>query len=294
MAKQTYGILDGYRGTVGTVIGYQWRGRWCLRARPRQVRNPQTAAQQEHRMLFRDMVQLAGRMKQGVRAGLHAASLEEQMTECNLFVKMNKAFFTPGGVDYASLSVSRGPVAPVAFTAAAVDVEGVLHLQFEKNPLHLRTDGGDEVQVYAFCPALQQGQLSAPSYRRTRRLDMVLPDEWAGLEVHYYGFVTDHRRQASETLYIVVDEDAGRPGNLGKDGKNGNQTTTSYETAIYDTFDGAVVRDGAGAAGDGLGLAQGCEDGDADAGGCGAGGAGADTGCQRADAADLRPAGRRG
>ena len=49
MAKQRYGINDGYRGTVGTVIGYLWRGKWCLRARPRYVNHPRTERQRAAR-----------------------------------------------------------------------------------------------------------------------------------------------------------------------------------------------------------------------------------------------------
>lgn len=69
MAKQRYGINDGYRGTVGTVIGYMWRGRWCLRARPRSVRNPRTEKQQHNRELFKQMVFLASAFKQALRQG---------------------------------------------------------------------------------------------------------------------------------------------------------------------------------------------------------------------------------
>lgn len=202
MAKQSYGILDGYRGTVGPVIGYQWRGKWCLRARPRQVRNPQTEAQQEHRMRFRDMVQLAGRMKQALRPGLHMESLRGQMTECNLFVRLNKERFTSQGVDYKALEISRGPVAPVAFTEAVVDGDNVLRATFEKNPLRLRADANDQVMVYAFCPGRQEGRLSAPVYRRNKLVQMALPDEWAGLEVVFYAFVRDYRMETSETIRI--------------------------------------------------------------------------------------------
>ena len=194
--------MDGYRGTVGPVIGYQWRGRWCLRARPRHVSNPQTVAQQAHRMRFRDMVQLAGRMNRALRLGLRAASLEEGMTECNLFVKMNKDCFIPDGVDYERLVVSRGPVAPVAFTQVELGDDMVLRTVFEKNPLRMRADAEDEVRVWAFCPALQCGVLSAPVFRRSKRLEMALPDEWAGLDVHFYAFVTDYAQRASETIYF--------------------------------------------------------------------------------------------
>ena len=93
MAKQRYGINDAYRGTVGTVIGYEWRGRWCLRARPLRVHNPRTAKQQANRSLFKQMVALAGSMKVALRKGLRKRSLEQHMTECNQFVKYNKERF---------------------------------------------------------------------------------------------------------------------------------------------------------------------------------------------------------
>lgn len=205
MAKQTYGILDGYRGTVGPVIGYQWRGRWCLRARPRRVSNPRTEMQQAHRFLFRDMVQLASRMLPVLRLGLRAASMEEQMTEGNLFVKMNKDCFSAEGVDYKSLAVSYGPVAPVEFTEVTLDDQGVLNARFEKNPLHMRASGDDEVFLYAYCPALQQGVFAAPVYRRSKRLQTTLPDEWAGLEVHLYAFIRDYDGRTSQTLYVMPD-----------------------------------------------------------------------------------------
>lgn len=206
MAKQSNGILDGYRGSIGPVIGYRWRGRWCLRARPRRVHNPRTEAQQEHRMLFRDMVQLASHMLPTLRMGLYEAAREEHMTEGNLFVKMNKELFTPQGVDYESLAVSAGPVAPVAFVRAAVDDRGVFSGEFEKNPMGLRANGDDLVYVYAYCPAERSGVLSAGVARRRKRVSMALPDGWANLEVHFYAFVRDDRNQASETAYIVIDE----------------------------------------------------------------------------------------
>ena len=207
MAKQAFGILDGYCGTVGPVIGYQWRGRWCLRSRPRRVHNPQTERQQEHRMLFRDMVQMASRMNHTLRVGFRAAALEEKMTEGNLFVKTNKDLFTLQGVDYQHLQVSAGPVAPVAFLRAELDSDLVLHCEFSKNSLHLSACGDDEVRVYAYCPSLGRGVLSAAAYRRSKHLEMRLPDEFAGRELHFYGFVTDYAQRASETVYIVVDNE---------------------------------------------------------------------------------------
>lgn len=274
MAKQTYGILDGYRGTIGPVIGYQWRGRWCLRARPRRVRNPRTEAQQKHRMLFRDMVQMASRLTTTLRFGLHQASLNKGLTEGNLFVKMNKRLFTSQGVDYMNLAVSSGPVAPVGFGPAMVDDEGVLRVEFEKNPLHLRADGDDEVRVMAYCPELKQSLLSSAVLRRSKRLSMRLPDEWLDHGFHLYGFVTDYQQRASETSYIELTE------NIDTQNRNDHETAT-------DTYDSNPGQRGLGTTCDGLGVACRREDGDADARRRGAGGSGADDGGGGTDAAAV-------
>ena len=45
MAKIEQGILGPFRGTVGTVIGYRWRDRWCMRARPRFYHDRRSDAQ---------------------------------------------------------------------------------------------------------------------------------------------------------------------------------------------------------------------------------------------------------
>ena len=124
MAKQRFGINDAYCGTVGTVIGYEWRGKWCLRARPLHVRNPRTAKQQSNRQLFKQMVDLASHMKFALRKGLRGVSLGMHVTECNLFVKRNKECFSLDAegqmvVDWERLIVSEGEVAAPGFTGTA-------------------------------------------------------------------------------------------------------------------------------------------------------------------------------
>lgn len=228
MAKQRFGINDGYRGTVGTVIGYEWRGKWCLRSRPRFVHNPRTPKQMAARGLFALVSQLASQMRSALRLGMHNEALKVHRTECNHFMSLNAACFSLSNnqlqVDYENLLIAVGPVAPVGFEAPILpSVEtrpaASLHpslraetrqdaslpeivVPFEKNPLHLSSSSDDEVYLYAWCPELQQGVLSTPAYRRQRQVTISLPDNWVGLEVHLYGFVTDYAGRASDSTYI--------------------------------------------------------------------------------------------
>ena len=225
MAKQRFGINDGYRGTVGTVIGYMWRGQWCLRARPRFVHNPRTAKQRAARGLFALVSKMASRMCPVLRKGLRAEALKLHRTECNHFMSLNAECFTLTdgqlAVDYERLAVAEGPVAPVGWTAGVSSAsaatmpagsrrskreeadEGVcITIPFERNPLHLLTNNDDEVYLYAWCPEAGEGLLSAPAYRRSRQVEIALPERWEGMEVHLYGFVTDYAGRASNSTYL--------------------------------------------------------------------------------------------
>ena len=229
MAKQRYGINDGYRGTVGTVIGYMWRGRWCLRARPRSVRNPRTEKQQHNRELFKQMVFLASAFKQALRKGMHHQALAEHLTECNLFVKRNKECFAlsqEGKLDvkWEQLIISEGELATVEFFSdecgVMSDERGVMSdergVMCDEREVVVPFEsvggaGDDEVYLWAFCPEAGEGVLSMPATRHSKSVRITLPERWQGMAVHLYGFVTDYKGRASETVYIGALEPEEQP-----------------------------------------------------------------------------------
>ena len=212
MARIGQGIVGGFSGSVGPVVGYQWRGRWYMRSRPQEVSNPRTEAQQEHRMMFREEVRLASRLNWILRESMGDLSLDEGLTPCNYFIKENQKNFgwmagTEGAegrltVDWANLVLSHGPVAPVGFGVPEVSEGTRLTIGFEKNPLHVRAGAFDKVYLYLYCTDLEEGFLVAPVYRHEQRVSVVLPAKWAGREVQLYGLVEDQQGRWSETLYI--------------------------------------------------------------------------------------------
>ena len=203
MAKIDNGYLGGFSGTLGTAIGYNWNGRWCLRSMPAHVRNPRTELQQAHRMMFREEVRLAARMSWAVNAALRDAARAGGMTSYNLFVKLNQGAFgwADGAlqVDWGRLQLSMGPVAPVALTEASVDEHNVLSVSFEKNPLRVAAKAFDEVHLYVYCPSSGRGVMAAPVYRRSGRVGLMLPDGFAASELKLYAMVSDERREWSAT-----------------------------------------------------------------------------------------------
>lgn len=206
MAKQWGSYMGGFSGKLGPAVGYQWNGLWVVRSLPGRVRNPRTPRQMEHRDAFRQQVRLAADMRLGVVQGLTAAARQCHMTSYNLFVSLNQPCFGLSDgqlcVDWARLSLSVGPVAPVIFGQATLDEANVLSVSFDPNRGERRAKSMDCVYLYVYCPELGKGYLAAPVYRRDRRISVMLPDEYAGCELQLYGFVQDQEGEGSMTAYI--------------------------------------------------------------------------------------------
>ncbi len=206
MGKMDSGFGGGFSGKLGNVVGYEWRGKACVRSLPHDFHDAKTPMQLEQRSLFKQTVAFASRAKDVLHLGFSVPSRDVQMTECNYFMRLNKRCFSLVDgvldVDFAELVVSDGPVAPVAFGEVSVVDDRTLVVDFEKNPLHRVASSEDKVYLAAFCPDLNSFALSQPARRGTKSVEMSFLSAYSGKGVHLWGFVVDRAGRASLSEYI--------------------------------------------------------------------------------------------
>ena len=70
MGKIKQGILGGFRGTVGTVIGSSWNGIAYMKGKPQSVKNPRTDAQVQQRTFFKELHGLVSQLSDEQLASL--------------------------------------------------------------------------------------------------------------------------------------------------------------------------------------------------------------------------------
>ena len=206
MARFNTEIAGAFSGKIGPVVGYMWKNRACVRSYRKSINYPNTESQRNERDWFVRMVRFASRAKAALQLGYHLQADKTGMTEGNYFICQNKKHFrrVVGGVevDYDQLAISEGTAADVLFHAPTFDEGEVVHIVFDKNMLLLRSSGDDNIYIYAYTPELDEGYLASPVRRRSRRVDIQLPETWAGRVVHLYGFVVDRDGRASNSTYI--------------------------------------------------------------------------------------------
>ena len=86
MGKIKQGILGGFRGTVGTVVGSSWNGIAYMKGKPQSVRNPRTDDQVQQRNFFKELQQLVAQLSDEQLASLFP-TVTRGMTRRNMFTR---------------------------------------------------------------------------------------------------------------------------------------------------------------------------------------------------------------
>ena len=91
MGKIKQGILGGFKGKVGTVIGASWNGIAYMRGLAQSHKNPKTAAQLQQRTFFKEVQELVGQLSDEQLAFLFPNSVKG-MSRRNLLTKQLSAY----------------------------------------------------------------------------------------------------------------------------------------------------------------------------------------------------------
>ena len=86
MGKIKQGILGGFKGKVGTVIGSSWNGIAYMKGQAQSVRNPKTTAQMTQRNFFKEVQELAAQISNEQLAFLFPNS-PKNMTRRNMLAQ---------------------------------------------------------------------------------------------------------------------------------------------------------------------------------------------------------------
>ena len=211
MATINRGILDGFFGKVGTVVGSFWKGIPVMRAYVRRIHDRKNTAQQLVRARFTALTEMASAFLSAIRIGLHNDASLCQTTEGNVFVRKNwgavQASVADGvTVDYTGITVAHGSLTGVQFGTAQFDTPQQVDVTFDTLEEIEGTSLDDLVYLFVYCPDAKCGVMAAPVKRSVKRISVMVPSLWNGMKVHLWGFTLgdglDNAGTLSNSSYI--------------------------------------------------------------------------------------------
>jgi len=187
------GILGGFRGRVGNVIGSSWKGQDVMKIRPASVSNPNTERQQQQRAKFG----LVGRFNRAhlnlIRIGFRAYT--KNMTAGNAAMSYNLLNAVTGNfpdlsIDFSKVMISMGTLATVGDVSASSEASASVTLNWITNLQ--AANGSDSDQVIASLYDKKSGEVvyfPGCASRQEGTVDLDLPANWSGRIAEVFVFL---------------------------------------------------------------------------------------------------------
>lgn len=207
MSKINQGILDGFKGKVGTVVGYFWKGKPVMRGYKRFIHDRRSDAQMLVRLRFAVINSLSVAFKEAADLGFLLRAKRHGNTELNNFVQLNWDAVTANAsaevtIDYSELQVAAGSLPGVFFENASFETPQQVEVPFGPNSVAGGAAEDDTVYLFAYCPALDNGVLSQGDSRGSGMATLRLPAAWSGLNAHLWGFTVSADGNPSFSSYL--------------------------------------------------------------------------------------------
>lgn len=200
------GIIGGFAGKVGPVIGSSWKGIPYMKTRPEKVANPRTAGQMNHRGKLVKTIRFLSPLKQFLKAGF--CELAVRMTEFNAAMSYNYHHAVTGSypefaIDYPRVLVSRGTLAG-ALNPQVKAEEGRLTFTWQNNADNMQVMDTDRVLLLAYHPGRQKAVcLIAGNTRDIGFQQLPIPSLFLGEELHcYLAFQNMEKTSASNSQWL--------------------------------------------------------------------------------------------
>lgn len=187
MAKLNMGILGGFTGKVGTVVGYIRKGQPVIRALPQKSQAEPSAEQKSARKRF-------GALRKAIPAFVPAfnigfrSRLDEKMVHCVAFSELWSLGVVGGlpecEIDYSRIIVSKGRRPNLAAATIKRIGEGKMKAQWAPKGNIPPADGTDDVYLAIFSKDENYVRVSEPVKRSSGELEMNAPEG----ELHCYLF----------------------------------------------------------------------------------------------------------
>lgn len=208
MGKIRKGILGGFSGKVGTVVGANWKGIAYMRSLPIKVKNPKTLAQRSQRNKFALTLSFLKPMTGLIRIGWKLYAQKQSPFNAAMSYTIANAItgaYPNYSIDPGAVLISRGSLAG-AFNANATSTMGSIQFTWTDNSGATTAKTTDKALLAVLNPTKNEAVFDTENATRTTAaMTLNLPADWQGNTVEVYiGFVSEDGKEVANSVYLGV------------------------------------------------------------------------------------------
>jgi hypothetical protein len=205
MGSISKGILGGFCGKVGTVIGYIHNGMACMRSLPTSVFNPRTQAQLEQRARFSTAIAFLQPLTEFVKIGFRNASTKMSAFNSAMSYTMKNAIrglYPDFSIDYANALLSRGTLAGALNPNALSVAAGQVTFSWDDNSGELNGEATDAALIVAYNPTRNEAVFTnGESARVDGTQTLAVPTSYSGDTLECYIAFMDAKGRMATSKY---------------------------------------------------------------------------------------------
>lgn len=180
------GILGGFSGKVGTVVGSSWKGEAYMRGIANHVKNPNTPKQQEQRHKLEIAQTFMKQALQFINVGLKDYAKKQSPYNYAVRQMVNNAIGDAPDytIDYSKIVLSRGILTPPSVQIMYVTMTDIDILWGDQNGHGNAKD--DDVSVF-LCYNMERQEVFFDFngfIRSAGTSHVFLPEDWDGDHIH--------------------------------------------------------------------------------------------------------------
>jgi hypothetical protein len=201
------GILGGFSGKVGTVVGASWKGIAYMRSLPQKVKNPRTELQLMQRAKFALTLNFLKPMNGLLRTGWKLYAHRQSPINAAMSYTIANAItgtYPDYSIDASKVFVSRGSLTPAHNASANAAAGRTVIFAWGDNSGSNVAKQTDKALLAIVNPAKSEAVFDAAGAERSAGTQSVsLPADWLGETVEaYIGFISEDGRDVANSVYL--------------------------------------------------------------------------------------------
>ena len=202
------GILGGFSGKVGPIVGFRWKSNYYIRARAAKVSNPRTPKQQEQRGKFATAFSFLKTIKPFIRIGYKEFTQDKSAFNAAMSYTLKRAVTGSGKeirIDFNRVLVSMGTLMPI-FEGTATQNGNKMYFNWQDNSGMGNAEDTDIAMLLVYNKDKETAVYDTKTaLRSSQHAELQLPSDWQDDElIAYLSFCSADGNTIANSIRLSV------------------------------------------------------------------------------------------